>query len=255
MRTIKRLGWIPDLPDHRDLLLAPRPVTARLPKSVDLRPQCQPVWDQGNLGSCTAHGSSFVDQFVQTKEGLPVVMPARLQVYYCTRMIEGTVDTDSGAMVRDALKAIAKYGVAPESAWPYKVSKFAVRPPASVIQMAAQHVCTQYMRLTKDLGHLKQCLADGYPFTFGFTVYDSFESDAVAASGIVPMPAKTESVLGGHCVAAVGYQDNRSYAGGGYFIVRNSWGLSWGQQGHCFMPYAYVTGTLASDFWTIRKCA
>jgi C1A family cysteine protease len=69
------------------------------------------------------------------------------------------------------------------------------------------------------LAQMQGCLASGYPFVFGFTVYESFESDTVAQTGIVPMPAQGEQVLGGHCVVAVGYDDTQRR-----FIVRNSWG-------------------------------
>jgi C1A family cysteine protease len=95
---------------------------------------------------------------------------------------------------------------------------------------------------------MKACLASGYPFIFGFTVYDSFESDAVAKTGIVPMPSKTELVLGGHAVMAVGYDDSKKW-----FIVRNSWGEDWGDKGYFYIPYDYLTNkNLASDFWTIK---
>jgi C1A family cysteine protease len=95
---------------------------------------------------------------------------------------------------------------------------------------------------------MKGCLADGYPIVFGFTVYESFEGQDVAQTGVVPMPGVSESVLGGHCVVVVGYDDSKDW-----FIVRNSWGTGWGDQGYCYMPYQYLTDqNLASDFWTIR---
>ena len=91
------------------------------------------------------------------------------------------------------------------------------------------------------------CLADGFPFVFGFTVYESFETLKVAQTGIVPMPKKSERTLGGHAVMAIGYDQKQKH-----FIVRNSWGPQWGQAGYFTMPYAYLE-TLASDFWTIRQ--
>jgi C1A family cysteine protease len=95
---------------------------------------------------------------------------------------------------------------------------------------------------------MKGCLASGYPFALGFTVYDSFESAEVASTGIVPMPTRSESVLGGHAVLAVGYDDSQQR-----FLVRNSWGNSWGMQGYFTMPYTYLTSRhLASDFWVIK---
>jgi C1A family cysteine protease len=97
---------------------------------------------------------------------------------------------------------------------------------------------------------MKACLAAGYPFVFGFTVYESFEGPQVAQTGDVPMPAPGEQVMGGHAVVAVGYDEASSR-----FVVRNSWGTGWGKQGYFTMPYAYLTQAhpaLASDFWTIR---
>ena len=83
---------------------------------------------------------------------------------------------------------------------------------------------------------------------FGFTVYESFESQEVAKTGVVPMPAPGEQVVGGHAVLAVGYDDSAQT-----FMVRNSWGTGWGQAGYFTMPYAYLTTRgLSSDFWTIR---
>ena len=83
---------------------------------------------------------------------------------------------------------------------------------------------------------------------FGFTVYESFESDAVAQTGNMPMPNSAEQVIGGHAVLAVGY-DNEDRV----FIVRNSWGEGWGDAGYFYMPYAYLLDdNLADDLWTIR---
>jgi C1A family cysteine protease len=102
--------------------------------------------------------------------------------------------------------------------------------------------------MVQDLNQMKGCLASGYPFVFGFTVYKSFEDDAVAQSGHAPMPAAGEQVLGGHAVSAVGYDDAQQW-----FICRNSWGTGWGMQGYFTLPYAYLTqASLSDDFWTIR---
>jgi len=95
---------------------------------------------------------------------------------------------------------------------------------------------------------MRGCLAAGYPFVFGFTVYESFETQDMAHSGVLQMPQPDEQVLGGHAGLAVGYDDASQR-----FIVRNSWGTDWGQAGYFTMPYAYLTTRgLASDFWTMR---
>jgi C1A family cysteine protease len=245
-------GWNPDIPDQRDHLYA-APVTApqALPSSADLRPQCPPVYDQGQLGSCTANAIAGAFQFCEMKENLPTTfVPSRLFIYYNERVMEHTVNSDSGAQIRDGIKSVAKQGVCSEDLWPYNIANFTNHPPANCYQVALQNKVTQYTRLAQNLNQMKACLASGYPFVFGFTVYDSFESNAVATTGIVPMPNPSEQVLGGHAVVAVGYDDSQQR-----FIVRNSWGVTWGLQGYCQMPYAYLTQAnpnLASDFWTLR---
>jgi C1A family cysteine protease len=247
---IQHYGWIPDLPDARDHFYAvPSEVMAALPPRADLQPHCPPVYDQGQLGSCTANAIGAAIQFDRMKQHLtPDFVPSRLFIYYNERVIEGTVSTDSGAMIRDGIKSVAKQGACPESDWPYDIAKFAVRPPRADYIEALHARAVRYQRLTHNANLLKGCLASGYPFVFGFTVYDSFESAEVAHTGVVPMPQPGEGVLGGHAVMAVGYDDATQR-----FTVRNSWGTGWGMAGYFTMPYAYVTdANLADDLWTIR---
>jgi C1A family cysteine protease len=244
-------GWVRDLPDTRDFqYAAPLHRFAKgLPKSVDLRPECPPVYDQGQLGSCTGNGIAGAIEFDQHKQGKKQFTPSRLFIYYNERVIEGTVSQDSGAQVRDGIKTVATIGAPPEKDWPYDIKQFADKPPASAYTDAKLDLVSTYMRVSQDLTQMQGCLAEGYPFVFGFTVYESFESQQVASTGIVPMPAKGEKVVGGHCVVAVGYDDTKRS-----FIIRNSWGTGWGIKGYCLMPYEYlVTARLASDFWTLRS--
>ncbi len=250
---IQRYGWIPDLPDARDhLYAAPMAVTAALPPKVDLRPHCPPVYDQGQLGSCTANAIGAAIQFDRMKQKLsPNFIPSRLFIYYNERVIEGTVSTDSGAQIRDGIKSVDKQGACPEPDWPYDISKFTMRPPKADYKEALHDRAASYSRLVQNANLLKGCLASGYPFVFGFTVYESFESPEVARSGVVPMPSTGEKALGGHAVLAVGYDDSTQR-----FVVRNSWGTGWGMSGYFTMPYQYVTDSnLADDLWTIRLIA
>jgi|SRR5579859_2064749 len=248
---IARLGWIPDLPDQRDYrYAAPLERLGALPPSVDLRSNCPPPYDQGHLGSCTANAIAAAIEFEQMKQQLPqVFVPSRLFIYYNERVLEGTVNSDSGAQIRDGMKSVGTQGACPENTWPYDITQFEVQPPDACYQAALQHKTILYQRVAdNNLNQMKGCLADGYPFVFGFTVYESFMSDAVAQSGHAPMPGAAEQVLGGHAVLAVGYEDAHQW-----FIVRNSWGNTWGMQGYFTLPYAYLTDSnLASDFWTVR---
>ena len=252
--TIKKFGWVPDLPDHRDFLYsAPQAVLgAKLPKSVDLRPKCPAVYDQGQLGSCTGNAIAGAFQFEQMKQNIPNWVPSRLFIYYNERVIEGTAGSDSGAQIRDGVKSVATTGVCPEADWPYDITKFAMKPPDPPCYVdAAKNVATSYQRVPQIINQMKGCLAAGYPFVFGFSVYESFESQQVAQTGHVPMPAPGEKQIGGHAVLAVGYDDANHR-----FIVRNSWGPGWGMAGYFTMPYSYLTDSnLADDFWTIRLVA
>jgi C1A family cysteine protease len=249
-RKVKQYGWIPDLPDARDhMYAAPPQVLATLPPKVDLRPQCPPVLDQGQLGSCTANAIANAHLFEQRKQkAKQPFLPSRLFIYYNERVMEGSVQIDSGAMIRDGIKSIAKQGACAEKQWPYIIAKFIRKPTQVCYKDAEKHQAVSYQRLVPTLTQLKGCLASGYPFVFGFTVYESFESQEVTKTGVVPMPAASEQVLGGHAVLAVGYDDTAQR-----FIVMNSWGTDWGMKGFFTMPYAYLTDTnLADDFWTVR---
>ena len=251
---IKRYGWVADTPDQRDhLYAAPVVHLKKLPPKVDLRPKCpRVIYDQGDLGSCTGNAIACAIQFDRLKQKRkPDFIPSRLFIYYNERDMEGTIASDSGAEIRDGIKTVAKLGDCPEHEWPYVIAKFATKPPAQCYRDARKYKAVLYQRVIRTLNQMKGCLASGYPFVFGFSVYESFENAAVTKSGIVPMPASKEKQLGGHAVLAVGYDDKQQR-----FIVRNSWGKSWGMRGYFTMPYAYLTDSnLSDDLWTIRIVA
>ena len=246
MKHIRSFGWIPDRPDHRDLLYSAIAPKVKLPSKVDLRNQDSPIENQGHLGSCTANALAGLLQFLEKLNGKVYQDESRLFIYYNERAMEGTIGFDSGAMIRDGIKGLAKFGVCPESSWPYDIAKFTVKPTVACFKEALKARISSYHRL-QTLDEMLNCLADGYPFVFGFTVYESFESLKVAQTGIAPMPKKTEKTIGGHAVMAIGYDLKAKR-----FIVRNSWGVEWGQGGYFTIPFKYLE-TLAEDFWTIRQ--
>jgi C1A family cysteine protease len=250
VRTQQRYGWRPDTPDMRDHLLAVAPAK-KLPASVSLRSQMPPVYDQGELGSCTANSIGAILELNERKQGeKDAATPSRLFIYYNERVMEGTVSDDSGAEIRDGIKSVAQLGAPPETSWPYDVTKFATKPPAKVYSEAKKHQALRYARVVQDTIPIQSVLAGGEAISFGFTVYTSFQTD-VGSDGIVPTPQPDEKVLGGHAVVAVGY---KSINGQLYFECRNSWGADWADEGYFWMPASYVTSSsLASDFWVISQ--
>lgn len=175
---------------------------------------------------------------------------SRLFQYYATRKIENTVNEDSGATIRDTLKAANKYGVLDEKLWPYDISKFAVNPATGLWTAAASHKVTSYHSIADgDMTTMKAMIASGYLVGFGFNVYSYFMSQDMATNAFLRLPTKSETLEGGHAVALCGYDDAK-----GAFLVRNSWGVNWGLAGYFYMDYAYVARTsLASDFWVIQS--
>ena len=245
----RNYGWVPDLPDQRDYLLSTiLRIPSVLPESVDLRPLCPAVEDQGQLGSCTANALAGALEYLERKDDVAFEDFSRLFIYYNERAVEHTIKTDSGAMIRDGIKTLVKLGVCSEKRWPYKVSMYAVRPTPACYKEALKHKITSYHRIST-LDEMRACLAERFPFVFGFAVYESFESQRVAETGIVPMPRKGERQLGGHAVLAVGYNDPAKC-----FLVRNSWGPDWGIRGYFKMPYDYLADrNLSDDLWTVRR--
>jgi C1A family cysteine protease len=237
-------GWKPQKPDFRDkkLTLVQPPI---LPSMVDLRPLCPPVYDQGQLGSCTANGLAGAVEFLLGKEKLPDFMPSRLFIYYNERVLEGTIRTDAGANIRDGIKSLASQGVCDEKLWPYKIGRFTYKPCKKCYSAALPNIIEKYEAVTS-LQDYKVALSNGVPVPFGFTVYESFESDEVAKTGIVPVPGSDEQAMGGHCTDAVGYDDSKKC-----LIVRNSWGPGWGDKGYFYLPYQFFNLDLISDGWAI----
>jgi C1A family cysteine protease len=276
----RRYGWIPDLPDTRDLSYkAVAPKIMKLPDKVDLREWCSPVEDQGSLGSCTANACAGNLELLERKGIDPVpedpITPSltlwqrilrffglykptntlgsglfkdtsRLFIYYNARSLIGTTAEDSGAYIRDCMKTLAREGHCLEKLWPYNLGMAFTRPNSAAYADGHNHVITNYMRIDT-INDMLTCLADGYPVVIGITLYESFESDEVRRTGVVNMPGSYERVIGGHAVLVVGYDQSTKR-----LLVRNSWGPNWGQNGYFTIPYEYVE-KLGADFWTIRK--
>lgn len=247
-RNIK-YGWIPDLPDQRDYSYTRLAVSIpSLPDKIDLRPFCTPIENQGNIGSCTANVLVGNLEYLKKKQLKKIIDFSRLFLYYNERVIRNTVKVDSGASLRDGIKTLVKLGDCLEKIWPYDIKHFEDKPIEDAYKNARDYQIKSYYRI-KSIEEMKHTLSNGFPFVFGFALYESFETKSVAKTGYVTIPKRDERLLGGHAVMAVGFDESKKI-----FIVRNSWGKKWGDRGYFYMPYGYLSNSrLASDFWTIRN--
>ncbi|KRF39217.1 hypothetical protein ASG93_23390 [Paenibacillus sp. Soil787] len=224
---------------------------SELPKKVDLRSDMSPIVDQGALGSCTANAiASGLREYLLVSSKEKWTALSRLFLYWHERELEGHVDEDSGAYIRDGMKVLQKIGVCPEEDYPYHITDFRDTPDPKAERDAANYKISDYHRIT-DLYALKAALAEQSPVVIGMMLYESFQSPEAAQTGKISVPKKKrERVLGGHALLAVGYVDRGQ---SGYVIVRNSWGEDWGDHGYCYIPYKmFQDPDSVMDMWTGR---
>jgi len=242
-------GAKPSVPDHRDFKFQLAVEAPAPPQDVDLRAQGPLIWDQDQLGSCVSHGWLRAFNHIQRRQGERLISPSALFLYWNGRNLEGTTSYDSGLEVRDGGKALSLWGTADRFAWPYDISRFRDKPPASAYSNAVGRKALQYSALL-DFRYIHNALQAGHPVVMGFSVLTSFEE--VGVNGLVPMPRSGDDVLGGHCVLIEGYRkaDDR-------FIIANSWGTYWADRGYCYFPGRLMDPSLGitfgSDFWVLEK--
>ncbi|MGI8771465.1 MAG: C1 family peptidase [Acidobacteriaceae bacterium] len=260
IRKTAKYGWIPDLPDPRDHVYSPSlGILQALPDKVDLQPKF-PMYDQGRIGSCTANAIAGAIEFDRIKSGQnPPFIPSRLFIYYNERSMEGDTGYDRGAQIRDGIKSVQQQGVCPETEWPYDDtpapfeggpfpvgSRPATQPSQKCYDDGTNYIITSYQALNQTLSQLQGCLAAGFPFVFGFSVFSSW--DVYPPPTIIPIPSQNDALVSGHAVLCVGYDNSTQL-----FKIRNSWGDTLGDGGYFYMPYAYTTDTNLSDsFWVIN---
>ena len=247
--SIPKYHWRRDKPDSRDHLFTA--VAPSLPASIDLRSYASAIEDQGQLGSCTGNAIAGAIELIDRKSSKRLDV-SRLFIYYEERVLEGTVNEDAGAYIRDGIKVVNKKGAPLESLWPYIENKVLVKPVQLAYTNALTRRALNYQRCL-NFNAVRSAIAAGYPVVIGFTVYDSFEQGTwwlPNGTGLMPYPnTNIESILGGHAVCLVGYNDNTRT-----FIARNSWGTSWGKSGYFYMPYQVIQDTnMSDDFWIITS--
>lgn len=262
------------------------------------------VYNQYGSQSCVANATAAAVRFLAHKVAHEKQMPSfgtdpsRLFIYYNARAMS-YMDSqkdgkswppwakveDTGTMIRSAMKAVNRFGIATEKAWPFVAQGDAVlgvndRPADAAYAEAGAVRALEYCRLDPDtnydlmggtlareyrhavsvitLARLKQCLVEGYPVVFAFSLYWNSPPWVEPPSGSKELPALPEmpdewrdkpQPGGGHAVLAVGFEDDGK--GGGRVLCQNSYGES---QHHFWMSYSWIHEYYAtSDFWMIRS--
>ena len=277
IEEVKGTGWLPPLPDTRDYT-DETPEIAKIveklgvkearaiPSSVDLRSWCSPIEDQKNLGSCTANAAVGAVEYCENRAFGKYLDGSRLFIYKMTRNLLG-VTGDTGAWLRNTMGALVLGGVPPEKFWPYTDKKpdFDKEPPSWVYAVADNFESLRYFchdpqgmnRPPMDvLNSVKAYIAAGFPSIFGFFGFPSFNNTDTV--GGIPFPCPGEQAQWGHAIVAVGYDDNKKITNKkcnkvttGALLIRNSWGVGWGDNGYGWLPYEYVLNKFAKDFWSL----
>ncbi|NOQ36480.1 MAG: peptidase C1 [Methylococcaceae bacterium] len=237
-----------------------------LPQQVDLREFMTGVENQAGANSCTANAVVGGYEYFMNRLGYEVDF-SRLFLYYNARALAAELEgeeeiLDQGSSISQALEMLMDQGLCHEDTWPYEVKDDGKvvnvnEPPAADAYDEAEELkdvpefqWEQPEKIPLDLHTMKHCLAEGYPFVFGLTLFKSF--DQVNSHGRVPMPdfdsEEGRESHGNHAMLCVGYKDSIES-----FIVRNSWGEEWGEDGYCYIPYQYFTDEeLCFECWKIK---
>ena len=219
-----------------------------MPSHFSLRDKMPAIWQQGHIGSCSAHGTAAAYVTDLMRQGFPVYMPARLFIYYNGRALFGDTAADLGCSIRDVIKGVATWGAPDENLWPYS-SAVTHRPSDAAYAAGKQHLALSYAPVVQSMDAIKTAIFQGYPVVFGIMCYAaSFEHGAVQRTGMMEMPGLFDVPIAGHCICAIGWNSKN------YLEIRNSWGPHWGDNGYMWMPQAFVENPrLASDFWVIKS--
>jgi C1A family cysteine protease len=264
-KPVRSYGWKKPAQKPKELHKFAIARTNALIRKLDLSPLMPPVYNQGELGSCTANAIAGAYEYCEMKENeKSEFTPSRLFIYYLERSKEGTIGEDDGGQISDGVAVVHTIGVCPENAtsvysasevWPYDVAKFAEKPPQACYAIAAKHRSVKYKPIPQIISHIKQSIINGFPVIFGFQVYSSFEGDQIASDGILHLPQPSEQIVGGHAILCTAFDDDFVIDGkAGAVKIRNSWGADWGLAGYFWMPYDYITNPdLADDFWSVLQ--
>lgn len=243
-----RYGCNNDCKDKRDFQYTPQKEIC-LERIFTLCKKMPPILNQGKLGSCAINSICNVIRYCEMIEDKDYSKQlSSLFVYYNVRNMEGNVNEDSGAQIRNVLKSINTHGACYEKTWPNNITQFAEKPTPSCYKEGKDHRTIRYERITQDITHIKYAIQSGFPVVFGLSVFESIEQKSVIKFGIIPFPLNGSKKIGNHCAICCGWDDSRRL-----FTIMNSWGTNWGDNGYGYISYDYLSNpNFARDFWKIN---
>lgn len=251
LKSVQMGGYLQDVAQvDRSDLITTRSISD-LPEQVDFRSWCSPVENQGTLGSCTANAAVGALEYLRSRRNYDPCDYSRLFVYFNTRRLRGDTTNDSGAMIAECMAALLAYGAPPEQIWPYSDTDRWMEQPAAVIYEKAKiDMALQYSQLRGDAAILS-ALAQGFPVCFGIFLPEKAYASASQSGQIAYLSASDwqAQTVGGHAMLLVGYDLLRNH-----YIVRNSWGGDYGDQGYLYISFDLMQRAGHPDsFWALGE--
>ena len=206
-----------------------------LPKSADLKKYFSPIKNQGKQGACSSFSLTSVFEYFLNNETHNKDDMSEAYVYYNAREIQGDTSIDEGANLYNVIRGMADKGVCLEELCPYDSNVFDKRPSDEAYEDGKEHTVTTAKSIPVSVETVKSAINDGYPVVGCFRVFESLQENT---SGYIPMPSdyeRSHEEEKFHAMVICGYNDKH-----GHFIVRNSWGTDFGDNGYCYLPYSYL---------------
>lgn len=228
---------------------------------VDLRAQFGSVRNQGDRGTCVAHAVSAIFECELLRGGRGPVDVSEQFLYYRAKEVDGIPDQGGTFIEVAAGQCLAQTGECLETFWPYNSTQIdgdegQGPPPEGAAEDASTRRANGGERTSTSVDDLKSALDQAHPVAISVPVYDNWYSNpSTHLYGFIPLPLPFSELKGGHAMAAVGYGSDPDFAGGGYFILRNSWGTAWAalspiEAGYGTIPFAYMAG-YGWEAWTV----
>lgn len=215
-------------------------------------PEHTPVSYQGSLGSCVANSVGDLIEIVLGLENpANVVQISRLHLYWNARSYTHDTDKDEGTYIRNAIDSLRTLGVCRESTWPYDVSKVFAQPPLSAYKESLDNKIEAYYRIVgmnqSRVDGVEAAIRANHPVTIATAVDNAF----IGYRGGGKVWSPPTSWAGFHAMIVVGVRLSKT--GRREFLLRNSWGAGWGDNGYCWVDEDYVGWNQSEDFWCVTR--